>query len=107
MAGQSHSTGAGIESCVLFIDWLFANYPFRKIYAESLDFNFEQFAKGDGRYFTVEGRLTNHELHNGRFCDNIIMAFERDHFRTNGSRLAARLRHTAFSTTMGTPGGSN
>lgn len=94
VAGHAQHTGAGMEACALYIDWLFNHYPFRKIYSESIDFNYQQFSSGEDRYFRVEGRLKNHELHNGQYCDNVIMAFERDHFQLHGARLAARLRQS-------------
>lgn len=69
-----------IESMLLFLDYLFTVWNFRKLYAEVLEFNYEQFASGAGSVFKVEGRFTEHEWHAGRYWDLLILALYREDF---------------------------
>ena len=41
-------SGWSLEALLLFLDYLFAVWNFRKLYAEVLEFNYEQFASGAG-----------------------------------------------------------
>ncbi|HEY7069750.1 MAG TPA: GNAT family protein, partial [Acidimicrobiales bacterium] len=67
-----------LEGAQLFIDYLFANWDFRKLYAEVVDFNLTQFASiTDLPVFTVEGRLTDHEYYGERYWDLVVVALRR------------------------------
>jgi hypothetical protein len=67
-----------IEGMYLLINYLFATWPFRKLYAEIAGFNWSQFAWGEGVFFEVEGVLTEHDFHDGVYWDQRIIAFRRD-----------------------------
>jgi len=86
--------GWGIEATECFVDEMFARFELRKIYFECLDFNLDQFASGIGPWLIEEGRLTRHELFEGRHCDVHILALHRDRWRqralTDGLEAHAR-----------------
>lgn len=68
------------EGALLFLDYVFCVYPVRKLYMESLGFNFQQFASGLGKWFVEEGRLRDHEYHGGRYWDLHLLAMYREDF---------------------------
>lgn len=70
--------GWTLEGVALFLSYLFSTWNFRKLYAETAEFNFVQFASGEGKLFNVEGRLTDHEYYGGRYWDFLILAFRRE-----------------------------
>ncbi|MGZ4681040.1 MAG: GNAT family N-acetyltransferase [Acidimicrobiales bacterium] len=71
-------TGLMAEATRLFVTYLFGEFDLRKLYAESLEPNYEQFAHGAGRLFEVEGRLREHEYLGGRYVDALLLAAHRD-----------------------------
>jgi hypothetical protein len=84
-----------LEGAALFIDYLFANWDFRKLYAEVVDFNLTQFASiTDLPAFAVEGRLTEHEYYGERLLGR------------RGRRTAARGLAGVHGGDPGPPGGS-
>lgn len=76
--GSFARRGFALEAGGLFLDHVFKVWNLRKIYAESLDFNYSNFATGAGRYFREEGRLGEHEYHDGRYWDLVILALYRE-----------------------------
>lgn len=80
-SGESQGQPLPMMALATFIDFVFETYPLRKLYAEVPGFNFGQFESGDGRFFVVEGRLTDHEIHFGRTWDTFILAVNRDIWR--------------------------
>jgi RimJ/RimL family protein N-acetyltransferase/acyl carrier protein len=70
--------GLMAEATRLFVSYLFGEFDLRKLYAESLEPNYEQFAHGAGRLFEVEGRLREHEYVGGRYVDALLLAAHRD-----------------------------
>jgi|ERR1700676_3909190 len=78
-----HRTSLAIDGTILFIDYVFASWNLRKLYGESLGFNFGQFAREDNRrmkvenVFRVEGVLREHSYLGGQFWDKIITAMYR------------------------------
>ena len=87
-----------LEGAALFIDYLFANWDFRKLYAEVVDFNLAQFASiTDLPAFAVEGRLTEHEYYGERYWDVVVVALRREGWQefmaeTRARRAARRER---------------
>jgi RimJ/RimL family protein N-acetyltransferase/acyl carrier protein len=79
--------GLMAEATRLFVTYLFGEFDLRKLYAESLEPNYEQFAHGAGRLFEVEGRLREHEYLGGRYVDALLLAAHRDRWmaRQGGS----------------------
>ena len=70
--------GWHLEAVEMLIDYLFVNFPFRKLYAEVLEPNLARFGVLAGGLFTVEGRLREHEFADGRWVDHVSLALYRD-----------------------------
>jgi RimJ/RimL family protein N-acetyltransferase len=70
--------GAFLQGVTLFIDYLFAQFPFRKLYGEVAEVNLPAFRSGLGRLFVEEGCLRGHAFHDGRYEDLIVGAIYRD-----------------------------
>lgn len=66
--------GLMVESIGLLVTYLFLAFPFRKVYMESLQSNYSRFASGEGRFFTLEARLREHEYVDGKYQDMVILA---------------------------------
>jgi RimJ/RimL family protein N-acetyltransferase len=84
---EFEATGLVLEGVALLVSYLFATFDFRKIYAESLEANYTQFALGEGRLFEVEGRLKEHEYVDGRYQDFVLMAIYREAWRVQHQRI--------------------
>lgn len=79
-----------VEGYLLLLEYLFMNWPIRKVYAEALAFNIPQFGSALGRFFTEEGRLVSHEYFDGGFHDLVILALYRDQVEDPLRRLLRR-----------------
>lgn len=66
-----------LEGVVMLVDYIFQEFPMRKIYAETYEFNIQNFATGAGRWFSIEGRLREYEYAFGRYWDKFILSTER------------------------------
>ncbi len=62
---------------VLFLDYVFHTWNFRKLYADTPEFNLSQFRSGIGRAFTLEGVLRDHSYYGGQYWDEYILAVHR------------------------------
>jgi len=99
LAGMSfpdaRGTTASAEGFELFVEHLFGAFPFRKVYAEILEPNLEQFDSVVGNLFLEEGRLRGFLFMNGAYVDMITLTLNRDAWesrdRLNGGRLSAFL----------------
>jgi len=65
------------ESWVLFINYLFSLWNFRKLYAEVVGYNYDKLRSGAGTFYVEEGCLREHEYQFGRYWDVHILAFYR------------------------------
>ena len=92
MSTRTHTTGVGLEALALLIDFIFERYPLRKLYAETIEYNFAQFAGGVGKYFEIEGHMKGHEIHDGVPWDNYLLAITRELWMANGKDAVARAR---------------
>ena len=81
-------SGLGLQGFLMFCRWIFCCADFRKLYAEVLSINWNQFASGEGRYFQTEALLTEHEFCRGAYQDVRILAFKREEFLARTERLA-------------------
>jgi RimJ/RimL family protein N-acetyltransferase len=72
----------------LFIDHVFTCWNFRKVYFETTEYNYPQFASGEGRLFEVEGRLRGHRFYGGRYWDELILATTRELWMEHGKPMA-------------------
>ena len=85
----SANTGIGMEASFLFVNYLFTNWNFRKIYVEAPSFVLEYYKSALGRVFVEEGRLREHEYFGGRYWDKLICAIWRhdwDELQARGLR---------------------
>lgn len=73
-----------MEGILIFVDYLFQNWNFRKVYAETPEFSATQFASGVGTFFEEEGRLTQHQYYQGKYWDYITYALTRERWETHG-----------------------
>ena len=80
---EVQGNGLMAEATRLFVRYLFGEFDLRKLYAESLEPNYEQFSHGAGRLFEVEGRLRDHEYLGGRYVDALLLAAHRDRWVTS------------------------
>lgn len=62
----------------LFLSYTFSCWPFHKLYLDVAEYNYHQFASGEGRFFEVEGRLHEHHYLNGRRWDHLILGIHRE-----------------------------
>ncbi|MDA8103513.1 MAG: GNAT family protein [Nitrospiraceae bacterium] len=81
--------GAGVlEAAMLFIRYLFAHYPLRKLYVDTPSFNLPQFASAAAEGLLVEeGRLRDHQYFDNRYWDRIIYALYQDKARSFWERF--------------------
>jgi RimJ/RimL family protein N-acetyltransferase len=89
--------GWALEAGALFIDYVFKLWDLRKLYGETLSFNYEQFAGGAGRVFKEEGRLGDHEYFDGQYWDLIMLALYRDEWFEHRRRRRAERPGSAFA----------
>ena len=90
--GAHHRRVWPLEGVLLFVDYLFQHWAFRKVYAETSGFNAAHFGSGAGRLFEEEGRLRDHQYFHGRYWDQVIYSVTREHWSLCGRPLLARFR---------------
>jgi acyl carrier protein/RimJ/RimL family protein N-acetyltransferase len=71
-------SGAVLDGLINLIGYLFRNWPFRKIYFETIEFNLSQFGSAIGVLAAEEGRLKDHVFYDGRYWDVVTGAIYRD-----------------------------
>ena len=65
------------------MDYVFRVFDFRKLYGEVLEFNFAQFESGlSSESFEIEGRLKEHEYHDGKYWDLVYISLFRDDWQS-------------------------
>jgi hypothetical protein len=79
----------------LFLHHAFETFGFRKIYAEMPEYTYRDIASGQGRFFDVEGRLTDHFIRPGGGYDMFILAIRPEHV----AAAVERTRRTASENT--------
>lgn len=80
-----------IEGIMLFVDYLFQNWTFRKLYAETTEFSAAHFASGAKILFEEEGRLRDHQYFQGRYWDYIFYALTRERWEEQGRELINKI----------------
>lgn len=85
-------SGLMIETAALAIEYVFATWPFRKLYAEVPEYNLRTFRSLTGRYFRTEGRLTDHVFMDNRHWDVHVLATTRELWQHEASPRLVRLR---------------
>lgn len=94
-------TGAMVEGVALFLDEVFRNWNFRKLYMEAPEFNVDQVRSGLGGFFHEEGRMKDHHFYDGKYHDQLILALYRDEYE----QMAPFIRHAIGM--EGEPGSSD
>jgi RimJ/RimL family protein N-acetyltransferase len=84
----SKATPLMLAGLALFIDHVFTCWNFHKVYFETTEFNYSQFASGEGRLFEIEGRLREHRYYGGRRWDELVLATSRERWMEHGKPLA-------------------
>jgi RimJ/RimL family protein N-acetyltransferase len=80
-------TGWAMEASTLFTSYLFATFPFRKVYLETLEFNYSSFRSGEGTIFVVEGCLKNYEFYQGRYWHKYVLSVARESWNETAKRF--------------------
>jgi hypothetical protein len=62
----------------LFVDYVFKCWNLRKLYLDTAEYNYAQFASGAGKFFEIEGRLKGHHYFDGKWWDHLILAIFRE-----------------------------
>jgi len=71
-----------LEGFVLFLDHLFAEFDFRKLYGQTVGRNVHTFWSAIGPIVHEEGRLREHEYFNGRYEDRFTFAIYGEEWRS-------------------------
>jgi len=95
------STGAMVEGAALFIDEIFRNWNFRKLYMEAPEFNVDQVRSGLGKWFHEEGRLKAHHFYDGKYHDQLLLALYRDEYEQAAPFIRAALSGDLPATGIG------
>ena len=80
-----------LEALVLFVNFLFEEFGFNKLYADVVEYNLDAFGSAVGRWMECEGVLKEHEFHGGRRWDVYLLALWRERFRRDCERLVTRV----------------
>jgi hypothetical protein len=71
-----------LGGAILFIDYLFRSWQFRKIYIETLEYNLAQYGSGLQRSLKVESCLRSHHYYDGTWWDEYTLALYREDWST-------------------------
>lgn len=85
-------TFIGAEATLLFVDYLFAYFPFRKLYGEVYGHNAESLNNLIKGGWIEEGRLKNHIWRAGEYRDLLIFAMYREYFYNRYSSMLSNLK---------------
>jgi hypothetical protein len=92
----------------LFLRFVFACWDFRRLYMESAEYNYTQFASGAGRAFEIAARLRDHLFLCGRYWDQLILVIPREQFLEYAARAlqaeTVQLREATPRVTIRVPG---
>jgi hypothetical protein len=82
----SRPSPAMMIGLVIFLEYVFTCWDFRKLYMEVPEYNYERFASVVERYGQLEGRLRDHLYFAGRHWDQLTVAIYRDRWREVGAK---------------------
>ncbi|MCU0309760.1 MAG: GNAT family N-acetyltransferase [Acidimicrobiales bacterium] len=82
-----HGVAWPLESMVIFIDYLFLVFPFRKLYGATIQNSANRFETAFGEVWIEEGRLTEHEYVNGAYVDLITVSVTRERWARHRATL--------------------
>lgn len=78
MVESLQETGLGIEAVLLFVQYLFATWSFRKLYFDVPEYNLRTVARSTGGLLHEEGRLRAHTHYGGHYWDRVTLALYRE-----------------------------
>ncbi len=81
-----------IEGAILAVNYAFAVWPIRKLYAEVLEFNLDQVASLSRHLFTEEARLTEWGFYGGHWWDLVYFSLTRQEWDSRKTRLLHRIQ---------------
>jgi RimJ/RimL family protein N-acetyltransferase len=87
VAPPYENQGWVMDAVPLFLGYLFDTWNLRKIYYETIEFNYARFASGLGTRFHVEGCLRDHEYHAGRYWHVYTLAVYREEWEQRAERV--------------------
>lgn len=87
----SRAAAVGPRTVCLLLRYVFAIYPFRKVYFESPEFAVRDFRTALGKLLAVEGVLTDHLYYAGRHWDMYILSMTATHWADVGVEYMARV----------------
>lgn len=93
---QARLRGWPVEGFALFLNYVFAAFPVRKVYGETPAPIASFFLSALGGVASVEGRLRGHEFFLGDYADSLIIAIEREEWlssRVSRALLTPREPH--------------
>lgn len=88
----------GAEGSMLFVDYLFSYFPFRKIYAEVYEYNDDSLHNVTKGGWREEGRLKKHRWYSDDYKDMLIFALYREDFYTRFGKLLSSVKVTTYGT---------
>lgn len=81
---------ATFEAAELFLTYVFDTFDFRKVYADVLEPNLEQFGSIVGYVAREEGRFVGDVKIRGQWHDRLVLAIWQDHYRRRLERTHRR-----------------
>ncbi len=82
----------GAEAAILFIDYLFSYFSFRKLYAEIYEYNVDSMSNSLKAGFIEEGRLKKHRWYRNKYNDMYILALYQRDFYKRFQRILDKLK---------------
>jgi len=90
LESSSRRSGLGAKAGLLFYDYLFAYYPFRKIYCDVFEYNKESLSALKHAGFEIEGTFQEHRFFRGRYHTLYRLALYREKFYERFSSMVQK-----------------
>jgi RimJ/RimL family protein N-acetyltransferase len=82
----------GAEASILFVDYIFSYFDFRKIYAEIYEYNQASMQNSLKGGFVSEGILRNHRWYKSEYHDMYILALYKEVFYQRFGKVLRKLK---------------
>lgn len=87
---QYRDTGMGAKVSIDFLDYLFTNYPLRKVFLTIYDYNKKSLESNLQAGYKQEGVMKEYRYYNGNYYDLHILAMDREEFYTRYSKFLGK-----------------
>ena len=77
---EYQGVGVGASAGIRFLDYLFRNYPLRRIYTEVYAYNKKSLESQKSCGLTITGRIPEYRYYNNSYHDLILMTISREEF---------------------------